>query len=172
MKKIGNKFEILIMSDDPTYYDTVGNTVCQYKCCFQIMQLIRFLMTIALFGLLTVYFFIFVKVSFVTINFWAIGFTFLAIMLLFIGSGKQKVYQLIIDNDDGEGNPLYDEAKFQFDDPKKKVKLWWYGLFFYNLAIPVVFASNALYYIGYKQKVPEVRYQLTNYVDINYIKTT
>ena len=32
---------------------------------------------------------------------------------------------------------------------KKKVKIWWYGLFFYNLAIPVVCASNLLYYFGF-----------------------
>jgi len=118
------------------------------------MQTIRFLMSIALFGLATVYFFIFVKVSFVTINFWAIVFTYLAITMLFIGSGKQKVYQLIVDNDDGEGGDLYDKPKFQFEDPKKKVKLWWYGLFFYNLAIPVVCASNLLFHYGYKSKVP------------------
>ena len=156
MEKIQNKFEILIVSDDPTCYDTVAYTIFGCKCCFQIMQIIRFLMMLALFGLLTVYFFIFVEVSFVTINFSAIFFTFLAITLLFIDSGKQKVYQLLVDNDDGNGNPLYDEPKYRFSDPKKKVKMWWYGLFFYNLAIPVVFASNALFYVGYKDKVPKV----------------
>ena len=113
------------------------------------MQLVRFLMSIALFGFAAVYFFIFVKVSLVTINFWAIVFTYLAITMLFIGSGKQKVYQLIVDNDDGNDGKLYDKPKFKFDDPKKKVKIWWYGLFFYNLAIPVVCASNLLYYFGF-----------------------
>lgn len=139
------------------------------------MQGIRFLMSIVLFFWVTVYFFIFVKVSFVTINFWAIVFTYLAITMLFIGSGKQKVYQLIVDNDDGSGGDLYKEPKFTYNDPKKKVKIWWYGLFFYNLAIPVVCASNLLFHFGGqfgKYNVPLVKYQMINFVDTNYIKAT
>merc|ERR1719329_949067 len=111
------------------------------KKFFCFMQFIRLLMSITLFGFCLAYFFIFLKLSFVTVNFWTILFTFLAISMLFIGSGKQKVYQMLIDNDDGSGNKLFDKPQILIDNQKQKVKLWWYGLFFYNLAIPFVCAN-------------------------------
>ena len=57
---------------------------------------------------------------------------------------------MLVDNEVGTGKELFDKPQIQFDDQKKKVKLWWYGLFFYNLAIPFVCVSNLLYHFGYK----------------------
>jgi hypothetical protein len=55
---------------------------------------------------------------------------------LFIGSGKQKVYQSLVNL-----------SKVDYNDKKKKSNFWMIGVFFYSVAWPLVLASNFLYFV-------------------------
>jgi hypothetical protein len=87
-------------------------------------------------------------------NFYSILFTFLAFILLFIGSGKQVVYQ-----------ELVKQRKIKFDDKKKKQNIWKWGLLFYEQAVPAVIVSNVLYFSNFKDIADKIRiYILRNKV--------
>ena len=87
-----------------------------------------------------VYFFLYLRYSIFQYQFWAVFMTFLSFIFLFIGSGKEKKYQILVDQ--GEVNYL---------DRKKKTSIWQYGLFFYTQAVPIAFTALVMYYVSPKQ---------------------
>jgi len=60
----------------------------------------------------------------------------LAFGFLFIGSGKQVVYQKLVDNGD-----------IEYSEIKKRSNLWRTGVLLYGLAIPLVITSNFIYFV-------------------------
>merc|ERR1712167_107686 len=90
------------------------------------MQFIRMLGMLILLVTTFAYTFMLINEIFLTINFYSLIFTFFAITFLFFGAGKQMVYQKLI---------LQKKRM-------SEVTLWWWGLFFYNLAIPTTIAAN------------------------------
>lgn len=87
-----------------------------------------------------VFFYIYVKASFFHYIFISLVVTFLAFGFLFIGSGKQVVYQKLVN-----------DKKIEYhNNKKKKSNLWRMGVLFYSLAIPLVVTSNFIYFIKFK----------------------
>ena len=91
---------------------------------------------IALFGVFGTYIYIYLRISLQQYTFWALASTVLAFGCLFIGSGKQKVYQSLVNL-----------SKVDYNDKKKKSNFWMTGVLFYSIAWPMVLASNYLYFV-------------------------
>lgn len=101
------------------------------------MQILRLLLLIGLIGVFGSYVYIYLRVSLQQYTFWALTATVLAFGCLFIGSGKQKVYQSLVNKN-----------KIDYNDKKKKSNFWMIGVFFYSVAWPMVLASNFLYFVN------------------------
>ena len=101
---------------------------------------------ISLFSVLVVYVYIYIRKAIFQYNFYSILFTFLAFLLLFIGSGKQVVYQQLVQLN-----------KIDYKEKKKRQKIWKWGLLFYELAVPTVIVSNILYFVDLKVLIDKIR---------------
>lgn len=75
---------------------------------------------ITLLGLMAANEYIYVKRVIIDYNFWSLIFTFLAMLLLFIGSGKQVVYQKLVNRE-----------KIDYNNLRKRSNIWMVGVFFY-----------------------------------------
>lgn len=106
----GNNFE---------KYNLVAKT--SFFINFFWMQVFRMFSVLALFVTMCVYTYIYLRSAAFNYNFWALLSTLLAFGFLFIGSGKQIVYQKLVDR-----------SKIVYQDPKKKSNLWKIGVFFYS----------------------------------------
>ena len=92
-KKKENKHGSMVKrfwGNDIEEYNTVASTQCYMT--FEIMQVFRMLSVLTLLGLMAANCYIYVKRILTDYNFWSLLFTFLAMLFLFIGSGKQVVY--------------------------------------------------------------------------------
>ena len=90
------KVAIFFWGEDYNYYNTV---VTPASCIrFEFMQFTRNLSLIILLVLNCLFFFIFVKRAFVTYMWYPLFSSFLAFLFLFIGSGKQKCYQIKVNS--------------------------------------------------------------------------
>lgn len=119
---------------DAEKYNTVGSTI---MCCkFELLQLMRLISILGLMCFVFVFFYIYVKAAFFHYIFIALLVTFLAFGFLFIGSGKQVVYQKLVDNGD-----------IEYTETKKRSNLWRTGVLLYGLAIPLVITSNFIYFV-------------------------
>lgn len=125
--------------DDAEAYNTVANTILCCKYGFEFLQLFRMLATLGLMFCCFIFFYIFVKAAPFHYIFISLFVTFLAFGFLFIGSGKQVVYQKLVN----KGSILY-------SDQDKKSNLWRTGVLLYALAIPLVITSNFLYFVPLK----------------------
>jgi len=82
-----------------------------------------------------------------------------AFATLFIGSGKQKIYQqlVVFPQVDKEGKKITDkktgtvQMKVDFTDKKKQTNLWIWGLLFYTQALPFVAVSNIIYFCDFQK---------------------
>jgi len=120
--------------DDPENYNTIGSVA---MCCkFEILQFTRLLSILALLTCVFIFFYIYVKAAVFHYLFISLFITFLAFGFLFIGSGKQVVYQKLVDN-----------GSIQYSDEKKRSNLWRTGVLLYGIAIPLVFTSNFIYFV-------------------------
>ena len=87
MRKAGRR---LIWGQDIDDLNTVGSTI---RCCsFFSMQMIRLFMLILMFGVWMMYSYVYMRSVLFFYNWWACTFTLLALLLLFVGSGKQVVF--------------------------------------------------------------------------------
>lgn len=68
-----------------------------------------------------VYFYIYVRNAFSIYGFYGLIITFIAFICLFIGSGKQVVYQQLVEL-----------GKIDYKNKKKKSNLWLTGVFLYG----------------------------------------
>ena len=103
------------------------------------MQIFRLLYILALMMTVMVYFYIYVRNAFSIYGFYGLIITFIAFICLFIGSGKQVVYQQLVEL-----------GKIDYKNKKKKSNLWLTGVFLYGQAIPMVYTSLFVYYISSK----------------------
>jgi Ca2+/Na+ antiporter len=125
-----------IWGDNGEKFNLVGSTpVCINFLTMQILRLISFMALTAVFGM---YSYIYLRTSITQYNFWALTCTYLAFGFLFIGSGKQVVYQKLVN-----------KGRIDYKDRKKKTNMWMIGVFFYSLAIPMVIVSNLLYFVSF-----------------------
>jgi len=83
-----------------------------------------------------IFFYIYVKAAIFHYIFIALFVTFLAFGFVFIGSGKQVVYQKLVNKGD-----------INYSDPKKRSNLWRIGVLLYGIAIPLVITSNFIYFV-------------------------
>jgi Ca2+/Na+ antiporter len=120
--------------DDAELYNTVGSTV--FCCNFQLLQLTRLLSTLVLLFCVFIFFYIYVKAAIFHYIFVALFVTFLAFGFVFIGSGKQVVYQKLVNKGD-----------INYSDEKKRSNLWRIGVLLYGIAIPLVITSNFIYFV-------------------------
>ena len=133
-KKFKKSNQKRLWGADAEKYNTVGSTI---MCCkFELLQLMRLLSILGLMCFVFVFFYIYVKAAIFHYIFIALLVTFLAFGFLFIGSGKQVVYQKLVDNGD-----------IEYSDTKKRSNLWRTGVLLYGLAIPLVITSNFIYFV-------------------------
>ena len=121
---------------------------------FKVMQLVRGLLLLNSFGLFLLYGYIYVSAAFTMYGFYAIATTFSAFLCLFLGSGKQVVYQKLVDS-----------GKIDYSNKKKKSNLWLIGVFLYGQAIPMVITINFVTFISSKELVNHIlpeKYHITN----------
>jgi len=119
---------------DPENYNTIGSVaIC---CKFEFLQFTRLLSIFALLTCVFIFFYIYVKAAVFHYLFVSLFVTFLAFGFLFIGSGKQVVYQKLADNGD-----------IVYSDEKKRSNLWRTGVLLYGIAIPLVITSNFIYFV-------------------------
>ena len=85
----------VIWGNDIDDLNTVGCTI-RY-CSFFSMQMIRLFMLILLFGSWMIYSYVYMRSVLFFYNWWASTFTLMAFTLLFIGSGKQVVFQKLVE---------------------------------------------------------------------------
>ena len=111
--------------------NTVGKASMIVCGNFKVMQLIRGLLLLNSFALFLLYGYIYVSAAFTMYGFYAIATTFSAFLCLFLGSGKQVVYQKLVDL-----------GKIDYGNKKKKSNLWLIGVFLYGQAIPMVITTN------------------------------
>lgn len=134
MKKFNRDQERRTWGDDPDKYNTVGSTI--FFCKFELLQLTRLLSLLVLMFCVFVFFYIYVKAAMFHYVFWALFITFLAFGFIFIGSGKQVVYQKLVNN-----------GSIDYSDKKKKSNLWRIGVLLYSIAIPLVMTANFVYFM-------------------------
>ena len=96
------------------------------------MQFIRLISFLALFINSGFFAFIFLKKSLAFINFWSLILSTVSFGCLFIGSGMQVCEQQLI----RQGKKI---------EAKQKSRLWIWGLFFYNQALPFALTSLILF---------------------------
>lgn len=111
----------------------VGNTtICSNFPC---MQIFRFIMVLAMIGILCCYCWIYLLNSLHQFHFWALLSCVLAEGHLFVGSGKELVKHklTIMALDDENIKPI-------------KSRLWQTGLIWYTLALPTIITSNVIYF--------------------------
>ena len=134
LKKLKKGNQKRLWGADAEKYNTVGSTI---MCCkFELLQLMRLLSILGLMCFVFVFFYIYVKAAIFHYIFIALLVTFLAFGFLFIGSGKQVVYQKLVDNGD-----------IEYSEIKKRSNLWRTGVLLYGLAIPLVITSNFIYFV-------------------------
>ena len=120
--------------DDAEAYNTVGKVAC---CCkFEVLQATRLISILAMMVCVFIFFYIYVKAAVFHYLFVSLFVTFLAFGFLFIGSGKQVVYQKLVD-----------QKLIDYSDQKKKSNLWRTGVVLYGIAIPLVITSNFIYFV-------------------------
>ena len=90
-KKLGEGISRFVWGDHSDRYNYVRETT--FWINFAGMQFFRMLSLITLFSIWCVYFYIYVRSAFFNYNFIALTLTLIAFFCLFIGSGKQVVYQ-------------------------------------------------------------------------------
>jgi hypothetical protein len=131
-----SRLNSLFFGQDYNRYNTVGETAC---CCnFVFMQILRMLGLLVLFVVFCAYMFIYMRIAIYQYIFWGLFFTFLAFVFLFIGAGKQVVYQKLVKR-----------GKIKFENPKQKTYLWKLGVLFYTLAFPNVILANITYFVSF-----------------------
>ncbi|CDW77466.1 UNKNOWN [Stylonychia lemnae] len=129
-KKQKSKLDILLWDNKEEYYNNLGYSV---YISFAKLQIARLIMIVNLLFTWGGCVYINMRKSFLYLNFWALSFTCLAFIFLFLSSGRQKVERILTE----EGKII----------PKKeRSELWKIGLFFYTMAWPLVFASNLLFF--------------------------
>ena len=127
MKKGKSKFYHAFWGDSIETFNYVAETSMFVN--FFTMQLFRIISFLVLFMCFGTYGYIYVRYAIFQYNFWALTITMLAFGTLFIGSGKQKVYQYLV-GEKKEGNKKK-KPKINYDDPKKKSNLWSWGVVLY-----------------------------------------
>lgn len=115
-------------------FNTVGET--QQCINFFVMQLFRLVSFIALVINTGVFGFIFMKRIFIFINFWGLLLSMVAFGCLFVGSGSQVCEQKLL-------------VKGKNIEKRKLTKVWMWGIFFYNQALPFVITSNVIFWGSY-----------------------
>ena len=138
MRKAQKQVRDFVWGKDYNSYNTVGQT--QPYVNFLTMQIVRMLICLILLITFSVYTYIYVRMSLYQITYWGLTFTLLAFLCLFIGSGRQVVYQKLVE-----------QKKIQFKNKKLKTKLWTFGIFFYAQALPLVIVQNFLYFVDVPQ---------------------
>ena len=106
--------------------------------CFSFfwMQMFRLGAFIILLSLLGVFSFITTTKSFIFVNYWSLLLSTLTFGCLFIGAGMQVCEQKLL-------------LKGKTIDKKDESKLWIWGIFFYNQALPFVVSSYILFSVKY-----------------------
>jgi len=137
LKKFKKNTEKRVWGDNAEIYNTVGSTV--FFCKFELLQLTRLISCLGLLFCVFIFFYIYVKAALFHYIFVALFITFLAFGFLFIGSGKQVVYQKLVN-----------QGSIDYKDPKKKSNLWRTGVLLYGMAIPLVITSNFMYFVPLK----------------------
>lgn len=97
----------------------------------------RLFILCVLIGVFGTYSYIYLRISLQQYTFWALSCTLLAEIFLFVGSGKQMVYQKLVNT-----------TKIDYKDNKKKSNIWMTGVFFYTMAWPMVMVSNFLFFVN------------------------
>ena len=113
------------------------------------MQVTRLISVLTLFYLWCTYFFIYVRGAFFQYSFVALTVTLAAFVCLFVGSGKQVVYQKLVADE-----------KISYTDKKKKSNLWKKGVFLYTQAIPLIAVSNLIYFVDFKKLTHHIAQKL------------
>ena len=104
-----------------------------------------------LLGSSVVYFYIFVRMTAIYLNFYALLTSTLAFYFLFIGSGNQMVYQkkvtqtLVTYFPDGREKDR--KNRIDFSKTKHRQDKWLWGIFFYSQAIPLSLVSIVSFYV-------------------------
>ena len=145
MKKSRSKLRKVIWGDLEDYNYVTETSLFTN---FFIMQLFRLINIIALLCCFGVYGYIYLRYAVYNYNFWALTLTLIAFVSLFIGSGKQKVYQILVG--EKRSHASRKKPKINYDDKKKKSNMWTTGVFFYTQAIPFVVVSNIIYFVDFK----------------------
>ena len=97
-KKFSRFIGSRVLGSDHEKYNTVGSASVLVCNNFKVMQLIRGLLLLGSFILFILYGYIYVSGAFTMYGFYAIATTFFAFLFLFLGSGKQVVYQKLVDS--------------------------------------------------------------------------
>ena len=100
------------------------------------MQLFRLLFFLGLLINTGVLGFIFMKRIFIFINFWGLLLSMIAFGCLFVGSGSQVCEQKLL-------------MKGKNIEKRKLTKVWMWGIFLYNQALPFVISSNIIFWGSY-----------------------
>mmetsp|Transcript_2733 Transcript_2733/g.4659 ORF Transcript_2733/g.4659 Transcript_2733/m.4659 type:complete len:220 (-) Transcript_2733:884-1543(-) len=133
------------------------NTVCWTSLCWErhrhfwffLMQLSRMLCFLVLMICSIVYFYIFVRNTPIYFNFYPLIFSTIAFYFLFVGTGKQMVYQKNVKRQIVTKNKHNREERrpvIDFNDPNlKQDGGWLWGVFFYSIAFPLSLVSAFVY---------------------------
>lgn len=105
----------------------------------QLFRLVSFLPLLINTGVIC---FIFLKKIFIFINFWGLVLSMVAFGCLFVGSGSQVCEQKLI-------------IKGKNIEKRKLTKVWMWGIFFYNQALPFVITSNVIFWGSYGNTVSD-----------------
>lgn len=116
------------------------------------MQLFRLVFFLALLINCGVFAFIFMKRIFIFINFWGLLLSMVAFGCLFVGSGSQVCEQKLL-------------LKGKNIEKRKLTKVWMWGIFFYNQALPFVITSNVIFWGSYG-KIDNKFYQIERDLDL------
>jgi hypothetical protein len=134
LKKYNKESEKRVWGEDAERYNTVGSTI--FFCKFELLQFTRLISLLGLMVCVFIFFYIYVKAALFHYIFIALFITFLAFGFIFIGSGKQVVYQKLVN-----------KGSIDYSDKKKKSNLWRIGVLLYSIAIPLVMTANFIYFV-------------------------
>lgn len=128
----------LVWGEDFNDYNTVVDST---YLPFWGLQTVRLLSLIALTVCTGLFVFIFGRNVIHYYSFWVIFISTLAFLFLLFGAGKQKCYQIMVENKKEWG--------IDYQDISKRTNLWRWGLVFYGLAAPISIASIMIYFIPF-----------------------
>lgn len=118
----------------------VSKTMCGGSpCCFKFMQALRLVMIIINMVLFCIYCYIYVLMGVKEYHFWAMLFTLLSFILLFIGSGKAATFEKLQRQDSAN-------REDHLENLHRVQWMWNKGLWFHSLALPTMITSNILFF--------------------------